>query len=882
MVPGSRPATLRKSSLAVALTTLLSAAAVQAQVQDGAGPPATDPAAAKPASAASGSLEEVIVTARRREENIQETPIAVTAISGDALREQGITNTSELTKSVPSLQINKGQSNQIYIRGIGERTGFARVDPTVGVYLDDMFLPRADGQLLDTVDVQSIQVLRGPQGTLFGKNTTGGALVLTLAKPHDTFEGYVEGGIGNYGLYQGKVGVNLPITDSFYTRIAANVIKDDGFLEDIGNGDSYNSNDRQSIAVQTRWDASDSFTLDTLAFAGKVREKLAGINCDVANSDALFNRGLFVMWAGDTEPGNPTAYRDNCEANSRSKGNVGDLEANLGDNPNLEKHLDLYLLGVTAQWELDDDHSLKLVLGGRDEKEGPIATSDNDGGPENWSESYNIGDGDRYSYSAELQLSGSAFDSRLNYTAGLFGMQESSDEIFLLLTNLVGLDLETLGQLAAGQIPTEPAGSTPVVGILNGPLIHSDFSLDYTTLAAYLQASLDITDNLQFTAGLRYTEETREATLDIATPDPDVIAARITGPQITPSGVPVVFGPSAGGFHECLAPCTWALDPVRTVQNLFPDADGDGIPDFPIDFANVQRDAREETFTKLTPMASVSYNLPDDWLDGSFLDSTMVYATWSNGFKSGFFEPRLTDGLQRVEPEEVENREIGFKIDAFDRSVRFNVALYSMLFTDMQLIQVSTDSQQNLAVVFQNAGESSIEGGEMELFWLPSPQLLLTASYSNNNYKFTDYKHRDLLNHVVQNTVIEDRSDENFPASPEESAALGIQYTLDTSVGLFIPRVDVSYKSEVFFGLDRGSWEAAQRDGTGIADDYVLVDARLSWQNVEGDLTLAAYVKNATDERYVIGTASVGDSTGNYTQAYGDPRRYGIELRQTF
>ncbi|WP_288363388.1 Plug domain-containing protein [uncultured Spongiibacter sp.] len=173
-----------------------------------------------------GVLEEVLVTARKRSESMQDIPIAVTAISADSLRERGISNTSELTKSVPSLEIRKGQANQIYIRGIGERTGFARVDPTVGVYLDDLFLPRSDGQLLDTVDIASIQVLRGPQGTLFGKNTTGGAMVVSLQKPDAEPAAYVEAGVGNYAQRRLKAGVNWPISDHFFTRAAINITKD--------------------------------------------------------------------------------------------------------------------------------------------------------------------------------------------------------------------------------------------------------------------------------------------------------------------------------------------------------------------------------------------------------------------------------------------------------------------------------------------------------------------------------------------------------------------------------------------------------------------------------------------------------------------------------
>jgi iron complex outermembrane recepter protein len=147
----------------------------------------------------SSALEEVLVTARKRAENIQETPVAVTAISGDDLRAQGILSTSELSKSVPSLQINDSTAPQIFIRGIGQRAPMARFDPSVSVYLDGIFIPRPDGQLLDTIDIESVQVLRGPQGTLFGKNNTGGALVFTLIKPGEEPGGYVEGALGNYG-----------------------------------------------------------------------------------------------------------------------------------------------------------------------------------------------------------------------------------------------------------------------------------------------------------------------------------------------------------------------------------------------------------------------------------------------------------------------------------------------------------------------------------------------------------------------------------------------------------------------------------------------------------------------------------------------------------
>ncbi len=857
----------------------LCASAVLAQESTATSPQTT-------AKVQSTALEEVIVTARRRAENIQETPIAVTAISGDALREQGIVNTSELTKSVPSLQINEGQSNQIYIRGIGERSGFARVDPTVGVYLDDLFLPRTDGQLLDTVDVRSIQVLRGPQGTLFGKNTTGGALVLTLEKPNDVYEGYIEGALGNYESRSLRAAVNIPISDNFYTRTAITIDKDDGFFEDKQQGKTYSSTDRKALVFQTRYDSDSSFTLDTLTYIGKIDEAFPAINCDVSSENGLFADGLYIMWAGDTDPSNPTAYKDNCEANSRTKGNVGDLETNMGANPNLKKKLDTYLFGATAQWELNDDVAMKVVFGARTETEGPIQSSDNDGGPENWSEAINTGDGDRDSISIEYQVNGTAFDSRLSYTGGLFYMRETNFEPFALLSNFVGLDALTLGQLAAGQLPTQPTpgGTQPIVGILSGPLSISEFDLENNTFAAFFQGSYDITDNLQFTGGVRYTAEKRQSELALYQADVDAIEDRVTGGVfISPAtGKPISFGPNAEGFFPCILGCVWADDPVRVFQNQFLDNDGDGIPDIPMNAEPSFIDKEKKTFSKVTPMASVSYNLPYEWLDDTVLDSMMVYGTWSTGFKSGFFEPRLLDGLQQVDAEEVVNREVGFKIDAFDRSVRFNVALYSMDFDNMQLIQVSTDSGGNLAVIFRNAGESTIEGCEMELTWMPSPLVMINASYSDNNYEFQQFTDNDLLNAVAGNFIPEDRTDETFPASPETTAALGIQLMIPTGLGMVIPRVDFSYKSEIFFGLDDGSYSVYEREGIGGSEAFTQIDARVSWQSESGDLTVAAFVKNLTDERYIIGTASVSDSVSTFNQTYGDPRRYGVQVRKTF
>ena len=821
-------------------------------------------------------LEEVIVTARRRSESLQETPIAVTALTGEDMRDRGLTSIGELTKSVPSVEILESTSNVIYIRGIGQRSAYARVDPTVGVYLDNIFLPRADGQLLDTVDVQNVQVLRGPQGTLFGKNTTGGAMVLTLEKPHDSFDGYMFGSLGNYGRHQFRAAVNLPIMDNLYSRVAMNYLKDDGYIRDESQNETNNSRGRSSIIAQLRWESNEDLVVDSLLYYGKIDERLPSTYCTPVNTDdAVLVEGLYLLWEGDTDPSNPTAYRENCEKNSRER--LGDLKTFTGDNSYLDRSLDTYLFGTTVEKLLTDDMSFKVIIGAREEDIGPIVSSDQDGGPMNFNESFNTQGGDRSSYSLELQFTGELLDDRLTYTAGLFGMIETNTEEFTLVNALNGVDSVTLAQIAGGQRPTRPTpgGTLPLVGIFVDPIVRSEFDLENQTLAAFAQASWDVTEDIELTLGARWTEETRKSNLTVRATDRDAVAQRIL---LSGQG----FGPSVAGFHTYNGPLGWRADPIGLAMSLFPDADRDGLNDFPEAAAPVRIDKKKRIFRKATPMMSLSYSVPSETLP-DWIASTMIYGTWSSGFKSGFFEPKGVDGLSQIEPEEVENREIGFKIDAFERSVRLNMAFYDMDFDNQQLIQVDTDSNNNLVVIYQNAGQSEIQGGELELQWMPSAQLMVSVTASKNHYRFTKFDDNSLLEAALGRQVQIDRSDEPFPVSPEETLAVGLQYTLPIESGLLSARVDYSYKGDIYYGLDDGSYEAYKEDKDLAGQPaFELVDTRITWSNTNQDLSVTAYMKNVFDERYNLGVASVGDSVATYFQAYGEPRRYGLEIRKTF
>ena len=231
----------------------------------------------------------------------------------------------------------------------------------------------------------------------------------------------------------------------------------------------------------------------------------------------------------------------------------------------------------------------------------------------------------------------------------------------------------------------------------------------------------------------------------------------------------------------------------------------------------------------------------------------------------------------------MENREVGFKLEALQRSLRFNMAIYSMDFDNQQLIQVDADSNRNLVVIYQNAGQSEIMGAEIEMQWMPTPGLMMNFSASNNSYKFTEFLDNDLMQAALGNTVSIDRSDEPFPVSPETTIAFGMQYMWQTDFGMITPRIDYSYKSDIYYGLDDGSYTVYQENKELSGQSaFSVVDLRLSWQNEAGDLTATFYMKNALDKRYDIGIAAVGDSVATFFQTYGDPRRFGLELRQVF
>ena len=222
---------------------------------------------------ATAQLEEVLVTAERREASVQDVPIAVSAYSEEMIERLQIDDTLDLINVVPNLfggnNTGLGTANMYYLRAQGNDESISTFDPPVGTYVDDVYITRQNVNNVALFDVERIEVLRGPQGTLYGRNTTGGAISVVMKKPSDTMQGYVEAGAGNWGKTLVRGSIDVPLSDTVLTKFSAYYVDTDGYLENRTDGKDYNEADLTGFRAAVRWLVSDSMTWDVAVDGGK-------------------------------------------------------------------------------------------------------------------------------------------------------------------------------------------------------------------------------------------------------------------------------------------------------------------------------------------------------------------------------------------------------------------------------------------------------------------------------------------------------------------------------------------------------------------------------------------------------------------------------------
>lgn len=819
------------------------------------------PGAVLAQNGASATLEEVVVTARRREESLQDTPLAVSALSGDMLEQMGISDIEDVEALAPSLQFSQTnyKAPAIFIRGIGQRSGSPGLDPGVGMYLNGVYVPRSDAQLLDAVDVANIQVLRGPQGTLFGKNNIGGAILVDSKKPDPeavVFGVKIAG--GSFGRRDVKLDANLPISDVLAARFAANVKRSEGSIDNIAAGNALFDQDRMAVSSRVMWYATEEVEVDLFGFLSRIDERGSPYNCAFQNNGAILSQGI---------------YRG---ANGRT------LEQACDESAALAKQFKVSQNGEDALYAVDNHMlslSLRFPLWGMDvESISSYAMQDNlrTSGDSDGTDIRAVQVGSdagfqvfagaglsspspqREQLSQELKFNGLAWNDSLNYTFGIFLAEETLDK------TTDGTDVGDNGLVAVGPGAAVDLGlPVPVPDALVLPVqANTALLADYKnrTAALFAQATWDATEWLQLTLGARYTEEERSAVHTLITPDYQEYANRLNA-QI-------------GSNPAILLPVVHYQDgiysPVTQAQYFAYQA-----PEVPLVFGEPLRGST--TFSEVTPNLTVNFLATDEMLAALGLDSFIAYATLSKGFKSGGLDVRNTQtesSLQQFEPEIVLNKELGFKLDAVDKRLRFNVALFQMDYTDLQVALYERGSTATEVIQFTgNAGEAVVDGFEFELTALLG-DFTVTANASYTDGDFVEYM---LGTNTAEGFAIVDRSGEAFPQVPQNIRGLVISYDWESEFGRISPQLQYYYSDEIFIGTDYLSGEYA----SSTIGQYELYNARLNWA-INDRMAVTAFVNNLKDDAYFVGGIAVTSVIGVANRVPGTPREAGVEFSLRF
>lgn len=434
-----------------------------------------------------GGLNVIVVTAQRRSENVQNIPIAISAFDSAELETRGVSNALEVTQFVPNfVGINNtglGSANAYYLRGLGNTESIATFDPPIGTYLDDIYLSRQNANNLSLFDVARVEVLRGPQGTLFGRNTTGGAVAVFLKEPEDRVGGYGEVGYGSYQQYTARGSVDVPLADSFAVKVSGYFQNDRGYAKNTFTGERLNYNDgwgarlglRGELSENARWTGSYIHTFSDSA-------NLVNYDCDPADPTNCNGRFITTGLTKNSNFGGRLAgEKDGYGLGVDTTMDFVSSNLELGDRKFSVNIITGYVY-TTQDYALDfaDGRNLPSL-----NVPNPPVLGYGKGG------FVVVNEAEFSQFSQEIKANASLGDGLLDVVAGAYYFEESN------YTDLA--DVFSVG------IPTLANPDATV-------LILADRTVRNSTkaYAGYVQGDLNLTDQIKLTAGIRYTDETKK------------------------------------------------------------------------------------------------------------------------------------------------------------------------------------------------------------------------------------------------------------------------------------------------------------------------------------------------------------------------------------
>jgi iron complex outermembrane receptor protein len=771
--------------------------------------------------AQAGALEEIVVTARKREESLQDTPISVMAFTSADLEARGAVDFSDLGEFTPNVTfdytsaIAAGNSAAIVmIRGIGAADWTIGTDPGVGIYLDGVYISRTIGSVMDTVDIERIEVLRGPQGTLFGRNTIGGAISVVTKKPTlDKVHGRIELTTGSYDRIDANAYVNVPFGETMAASASFSKRTRDGYVENLFPGaPDLGDNDDTSARVAFRWQPSGSLTFDVTADYSVTDEAPAANVLIGTTPDQGFYNFTNVLIGGPGCLGNPAPAaaltNPNCYNDQWAVGPFQTYSSHVSSTPELqsddafgltvkpESGIVTWGIGGTIEWEISDNVTVKSITAHRKVEDGFWFRDSSYSGNQGHVLARTSNAFEQSQTSQEFQLLGSALDDRLNFILGTFYLEEE-------------------------------ACHKDVVELVLNTVFDSGGITDNSSTAIYAQGTYDFTDKLALTLGIRYTDEDKEFSARSTTGLDEANAATGGGGLI--AGMIDCYGNVIGtpGNGACLLP----TEPVTSNAN------------------------------ELEPYVNVAYQFTDDF---------MAYASYSEGFKGGAFTQRVFPpalATPTSNPEFVKVYEGGFKSTWLDSRLRVNGALFFTDYTDLQINVSAGTGTGSIGDVTKNAASAEILGFELEFTAVPVPEALIQVGIGYLDAKYTEI---DNAGNPLGGIVIS--LDHKLVNAPKWNIVASGSYEYNIGDwGTLTPRVDMSHTSRIE--------NEAANDPRLSQGGNTLVNLSLTWRDVDDVWSATIAGKNVTDETYLVTGVS---GSGIVEGVYGLPATWSLSIRRNF
>jgi outer membrane receptor protein involved in Fe transport len=774
-------------------------------------------------------VEEIIVTAQFREQRAQDVPLAITAYSGAFLEQIGVSEFDELSNFTPGFVVQEQSVNNpgFVLRGITSDSGASNIEPRVSVFQNGVSISRSRGSIIPLFDVERVEVLKGPQGTLFGRSAQIGAVHVITSKAGNEFEAGAEVEVGNFDQRKATGYINVPAGDTLAVRGAFYYEKRDGFLENTEGGDDLNGTETLAFRGSVRFKPTDDFTLDIVGHYAK----------DTPPGTS-FKSGVIPANGGTTDP--------NGAASLNTFG--GFL-----DGKELSIDRELYDLTAIASWRMSENWGLVSTTAYRE------------------FESLEVFDPDGTAYDIFIfgeDATGEQFsqDVRFSYDAGgrvrgFFGggifKEEGAQAVPLGFD--VGNAVALFGSLAATSDPENGVaylgGSVPLTqaylsgdpdvlaatlafaGIPGGVYQEETFTnfSDNFSWDIFAEMEVDVTEQLTFTLGGRYTRDEKETLFqsEITTPNP-----------LTPFiiGAPALLAGNTDG------------------QISSDDADV------------------ENSFDGFSWRAVLNYAISDD---------ANVYFNYSRGRRPEVIQDDFTllgDGSVAsnfvVVPEEtVDSFEVGAKGSFLDGRLTMDVALYYYQYDNFQTT-VAVDAGPGQPPVFElvNGGTADSKGIEFGFTANPFAGMELFGTYAYNRGRFNEEDEAGNAQLFGGN---------QFRLSPDHSFSIGFNYEQEADFGTWFLTPTFTWKDKVYFeDENQDAYDVIDpATGTavysvpGVSQDAVgLMNVRAGVRLMENRLTVQAYAENLFDKEYIIDAGNTGGSFGIPTFIAGTPRFYGVSL----